>query len=66
MNNKIEKLSYEELIKSLKCCAEPTPMCNLGCPASKYDAGECFDLVKIQAAVMLENLKSESEKGVVL
>ena len=60
MNNKIEKLSYEELIKSLECCTAPTQKCG-ECPANKYEPGECFDSVKIQAAEMLKDFKVENE-----
>lgn len=63
MNSKIEKLSYEELIKALDCCAHTleTNMCG-ECPAAKYEAGKCDDLVKLQATEMLKALKSENEK----
>ena len=63
MNNKIEKLSYEELIKALDCCAHTleTNMCG-ECPAAKYKAGTCDDLVKLQAAEMLKELKAENER----
>lgn len=61
MNNKIEKLSYEELIKSLECCTAPTQECGQ-CPANKYEPGECFDSVKIQAAEMLKDFKVEIER----
>lgn len=63
MNNKIEKLSYEELIKALQCCANTieTNMCG-ECPAAKYKAGKCDALVKLQAAEMLEDLKAENER----
>lgn len=62
MNNKIEKLSYEELIKALNCCANTieTNMCG-ECPAAKYEAGDCSDLVKLQAASTLEAFKTENE-----
>ena len=62
MNNKIEKLSYEELIKALECCAHTIEnnMCG-ECPAAKYEAGKCDDLVKLQAAEMLKDLKAENE-----
>ena len=60
MNSKTEKLSYEDLIKALQCCANTieTNMCG-ECPAAKYKAGECDDLVKLQAAEML---KSQDEQ----
>lgn len=63
MNNKIEKLSYEELIKALDCCAHTleTNMCG-ECPAAKYEAGKCDDLVKLQAAEMLKDLKAENKQ----
>ena len=62
MNNKIEKLSYEELIKALDCCAHTIEnnMCG-ECPAAKYKAGKCDDLVKLQAAEMLKDFKVENE-----
>ena len=62
MNNKIEKLSYEELIKALDCCAHTIEnnMCG-ECPAAKYKAGTCDDMVKLQAAEMLKGFKVENE-----
>ncbi len=63
MNSKVEKLSYKELIKALICCANTieTNMCG-ECPAAKYEAGKCDDLVKFQAASMLEGFKAENKK----
>ena len=63
MNSKFEKLSYEELIKALDCCAHTieTNMCG-ECPAAKYKAGTCDDLVKLQAAEMLQAFKTENKK----
>lgn len=63
MNSKIEKLSYEELIKALDCCAHTIETNRCGeCPAAKYKAGTCDALVKLQAAEMLKELKAENER----
>jgi hypothetical protein len=53
-----EKLTPEEIKKALECCVGVSPNCD-DCPANKYNAGECFDLVKLQASATIDCQQAE-------
>lgn len=55
-----EKLTPEEIKKALGCCAGESPNCS-DCPANRYEAGKCFDIVKVQA-VSVMNSQQETIK----
>lgn len=54
------KLTPEEIKKALECCEGESPDCT-NCPANKYEAGKCFDLVKIQAVAVMNSQQETIE-----
>ena len=55
------KLTLQELTKALECCAGSSPDCT-NCPANKYEAGKCFDTVKVQAVSVMNSQQAEIER----
>jgi hypothetical protein len=58
---KENKLTPEEIKKALEYCAGESPNCS-DCPANRYEAGKCFDIVKIQAVAVMNSQQAEIER----
>ena len=56
-----EKLTPEEIKKALECCVGFSPKCN-DCPANRYEAGECSDIVNVQAISVMNSQQAEIER----
>ena len=54
-------MTDKEIIKALECCAGSSPDCT-NCPANKYEAGKCFDIVKVQAVSVMNSQQAEIER----
>ena len=55
------KLTPEEIKKALECCEGESPNCS-DCPANRYEAGKCFDIVKVQAVAVMNSQQAEIER----